>query len=188
MARLIFVTHPEVAVDPDVPVTQWALSQRGIARAQAFARSEVLRDVAHIWSSAERKAQDTAAILSSALGVDVQTDPKLGENDRSATGFLPPDHFETAADAFFAQPDQSFEGWETARAAQARIVLAVTTLCKTQGPGDILIVSHGAVGTLLYCHLSGTRIDRMHDQPHQGHYWIADRSTFAPLHAWQSIG
>lgn len=44
------------------------------------------------------------------LGID----PLLGENDRSATGYLPHEEFEAAANAFFEQPDASFCGWETA--------------------------------------------------------------------------
>jgi hypothetical protein len=35
---------------------------------------------------------------------------ELGENDRSATGFLEPDVFETTADRFFAEPDRSIDG------------------------------------------------------------------------------
>lgn len=37
------------------------------------------------------------------------------ENDRSSTGFLPPEEFEVVADAFFAQPGVSVRGWETAQ-------------------------------------------------------------------------
>jgi broad specificity phosphatase PhoE len=34
--------------------------------------------------------------------------------------------------------------------------------------GSIALVSHGAVGTLLYCHLAGQPIDRRWDQPPNG--------------------
>jgi len=52
----------------------------------------------------------------------------LGENDRSATGYLEPQEFETTANAFFAYPERSIRGWETAQAAQTRIVEAVHDL------------------------------------------------------------
>lgn len=188
MPRLIFITHPEVVVDPAIPIEDWSLTSVGIARAQGFARSAVLENVAQVWSSAERKAQQTAIIVSGALGLDIQTDPHLGENDRSATGFLPPDQFEAAADAFFAHPAQSFEGWETAYAAQTRIVQAATRITTSSAGGDIAIVSHGAVGTLLYCHCRGVAIDRVYDQPHQGHYWIAELPKLTPQHGWRTIG
>ena len=41
--------------------------------------------------------------------------------DRSATGYVAPPRFWEIVDAFFGQPDTSILGWETARAAQARI-------------------------------------------------------------------
>lgn len=188
MARLIFITHPEVIVDPECPVEDWPLSPHGIDRAKSFALSAVLKNVTQIWASPERKAQETATILSETLGVEVQIHPRLNENDRTATGFLPPDQFEAAADAFFASPDHSFKGWETARDAQIRIVDAVMQISSSFGAGDIAIVAHGAVGTLLHCHLSQAPIDRAHDQPHQGHFWVADRPDLKPHHGWRSIG
>ena len=90
----------------------------------------------------------------------------LGENDRSATGFLPPAEFEAVADAFFAQPLQSVRGWERAIDAQARMVRAVEAIAAAErDTARVAIVAHGAVGTLLYCHLAGLPIDRRWDQP-----------------------
>lgn len=64
-----------------------------------------------VWSSAEAKAIEAAGILAARLGVGVNVDEDLGENDRTATGFLPPDEFETVVDAFFAEPEKSIRGW-----------------------------------------------------------------------------
>lgn len=188
MARLIFVTHPEVRVDPSIPVPDWPLNETGHRRAQGFAQSGILRGVTHLWSSIETKARETAAILAEHAAIPVSFAPDLGENDRSATGFLPPAKFEHAADRFFAAPDQSFKGWEPAIDAQARIVTAVHRIVAQHAGGDLAIVSHGAVGTLLYCHLSGRPIDRAEDQPSQGHYWTAELPALIPEHGWRSIG
>ena len=50
-----------------------------------------------------------------------------------------------------------------------RIVRAVEKIVRTdKTAGAIAIVSHGAVGTLLYCHLAGEPIDRRWDQPPNG--------------------
>ena len=187
MACLIFVSHPAVVIDPHRPVPDWGLSAAGRAVAATLAGRDIVQRATHIWSSAERKAQDTAAILADRLGLPVSTRVDLGENDRSATGFLPPADFEAAADAFFAAPDQSYRGWETARAAQARIVEATRTIVAQHGAGDVIIVSHGGVGTLLWCHLAGVPIDRRHDQPGQGCYWIADLPALAVRGPWQQI-
>lgn len=185
---LFFVSHPEVRIEPERPVTDWELSAAGRARAKTFAESTVLSRVAQLWSSAERKAIETAEILAAPRGLEVTSDPRLGENDRSASGFLPPEQFEEAAEAFFAQPDISFRGWERAVDAQARIVAAVQDIVDWHIGGDLAIVSHGAVGTLLWCHLMGLPINRRHDQPSQGHYWYADLPTLRPETGWRPIG
>jgi broad specificity phosphatase PhoE len=128
---------------------------------------------AAIWSSTERKAMDGAEILAGGRGF--RTLAALGENDRSATGYLPRDAFEAMADAFFAQPETSVRGWERAIDAQSRIVAAVAQVAaQTPGDGPVAIVSHGGVGALLLSHLAGTPIARATDQPPGtgGHFFV----------------
>lgn len=187
MARLIFITHPEVIVDPLVPIERWRLSEAGVRRMQAFAEDPVTADVTAIWSSAETKALEAAAILAARLGLSVEVDQRLGENDRSATGFLPPDEFERAADAFFAEPTKSFRGWERAVDAQQRVVTAVTSVLEAHKGGDLAIVAHGGVGALLLCALLGRPISRDMDQPSQGHYWVARLPDLRVEHSWRPI-
>ena len=113
----------------------------------------------------------------------------MHENDRSATGYLKPDAFERMADAFFARPMENVSGWERAVDAQARIVGAVEAVLAGALPaGDVLFVGHGAVGTLLMCHLMGAPISRAHDQPAGGGNVVAfDRDTRALLHGWRPL-
>lgn len=187
MARLYFITHPEVTIDPRTPVGRWGLSGRGIARMREFSSSRVPEDVRAIWSSTETKAIEAAGILAGALGLGIDVCKALGENDRSATGFLPPQEFEAVADRFFAEPEASIRGWERAADAQARVKKAVSRIVAGHGEGDLAIVAHGAVGTLLYCALAGLPIDRSFDQPSQGHFWRADLQGLRPLGGWVPI-
>lgn len=188
MPDLLVITHPEVVVDPDILVVDWPLCDLGRRRAKTFAASPEMDKVSHIWVSTERKARETAAILAAPRALPVAQNAALGENDRSATGYLPHTVFESAADAFFAQPDQSFCGWETARAAQTRMLGAVSRIVATHDGADLAVVTHGAVGTLLWCALSHRPIDRQFDQPFQGHFWRADLATLRPRTGWRSIG
>lgn len=169
--RLLFVTHPEVAIDPAVPVPRWHLKPEGIARLRRFAASGVLAGVTDVWASTECKAIEGAGILAAALGLGLRVREDLGENDRSATGFLPPPEFEAMADAFFANPEVSVRGWERAADAQARIVAAVRAVAAQSGAGDILVVAHGGVGALLRAHLLGVGITRALDQRRQGSWF-----------------
>ncbi len=188
MPSLIVVTHPEVIVDPAIAIPEWRLSELGRRRASSFALSPVTDRVSQIWSSEERKARDTAEILAGPREIPVRIDRDLGENDRSATGFLPPPEFDSAADAFFARPDASFRGWERAVDAQSRILAATRRIVASHTGSDLALITHGGVGTLLWCAVMDLPIDRAHDQPGQGHYWTADLATLRPRHGWRSIG
>lgn len=188
-AKLIFLTHAEVQIDPAQPVTDWPLSEQGRARHARFAESAAVSNVSAIFSSTERKAVEGAAPIARKKGIEPMALSALGENDRSATGYLPPDEFEATADRFFDAPDISIRGWETARAAHARIVAATRTLIELTRPaGDLLIVAHGAVGALLRCHLLGCGITRKEDQfPGGGCYFLAGLDLASPPTRWERI-
>jgi broad specificity phosphatase PhoE len=185
-----FITHPEVVIDPDVPVRDWPLSPIGLQRAGALLHRPWLRTVRSVFSSAERKATDLARILAGHLSISPIIIDALGENDRFATGYLPKTEFEAVADAFFTRPEQSVRGWERAIDAQHRIVTAVDhALSVAPADGDVAIVSHGAVGALLLCHLKGTAISRAEDQPGEGggNVYSFDAATRALLSGWRRI-
>jgi broad specificity phosphatase PhoE len=190
MARILFVTHPEVVIDPTVPVPRWPLSQTGRRRAGLFADSLVERGVTAVWSSDERKALDGGQIVGERLGVPWRVDPALGENDRSATGYVAAPEFWEIVAEFFGKPDQSIRGWETARAAQARIVGAMRRLAEAEATaGDIVVVSHGGVGRLLMAHLQGVEIGGEDAPQHPGGgCWIEiDRAAVTLAQGWQTI-
>jgi hypothetical protein len=102
MALVRYLTHPQVRIDPLIPVPDWGLSDIGRARTEVLARSGKLAGTVLIVTSAERKATETAAILEAAIRAPVLVCERMHENDRSATGFLPPDAFEEAANWFFS--------------------------------------------------------------------------------------
>lgn len=185
-----YLTHPQVLIDPAKDITTWSLNSVGTARVAALAaQMGLLSATKKVISSAETKAMETARPLAAALGVSLEVCPSLHENDRSATGFLPPDTFEKVADAFFANPSQSVRGWETANDAQKRIVDAVESCLANVAKGDVLFVGHGGVGTLLFCALSGLAIDRRYDQgAGGGGCWFQfDRRERRPPRGWQAM-
>lgn len=190
MTIVHFITHPEVAINPAVPVPDWRLSDRGLDRMRRLLERPWVGAVAAVFSSAERKAGDAAAILAGHRGLPVTVIDGLGENDRSATGYLPRAEFETVADAFFAQPQESVRGWERAVDAQARIVKAVEqAIALAPAAGDIAILSHGGVGALLLCHLTGAPISRAADQPDEGggNVFAFEAATRRLLWGWRRM-
>jgi broad specificity phosphatase PhoE len=185
--RALYITHAEVVIDPEVPVPGWGLSETGRARIEHFATRRLLPENARIIASTEQKARETAAILARAFGTGYETDDRLGENDRSSTGFLPPEAFDACVEKLFDEPDKSIHGWETARNAQARIVGAVGDLAKTHDPDrSLVLVGHGCVGTLLKCHLGGREIALAEDQRQIAHSGGGNLFTFN-LADWRLI-
>jgi broad specificity phosphatase PhoE len=183
-----YLTHPHVKIEPAVPVPSWGLSDVGRIRTEALANAGWLSETTQIISSGERKAIETAAIIAGQLKVTVEVRDAMHENDRSTTGFLAPDEFETVADQFFAHPLVSIRGWERAIDAQLRIVREVERVLARNRSGDVLFVGHGAVGTLLFCHYSGLAMDRAHDQPTGGgHCFTLVKDGRRVLHPWRRM-
>lgn len=187
-ATLYFITHPDVVIDPAVAITDWRLSDRGRRRMGALAASPWLWTLTALCCSTERKARDGAEILGGLTGLEPVPWADLGENDRSATGYLPPEEFQATADTFFAEPDRSVRGWARAVDEQARIVAALENLMEA-ATGDLAVVSHGAVGALALAHYRNEPISRRFDQPgvNGGNYFALSVATRSVLHDWRPI-
>jgi len=193
----LYITHPQVKISADVPVPQWGLSDLGVERTRKAAALPWVKHLARIVCSGETKAIETADILGEAASVKPEIDEAMHENDRSATGFLPPPAFEAAADWFFAHPTEGFKGWERAVDAQARIVTAIARVLADHDPArPIAFIGHGGVGTLLKCHLAVKPIARDGDQPGGGGNLFAFRPArslvdcrltcdWTPMEFWQ---
>jgi broad specificity phosphatase PhoE len=191
----LYITHPQIVIDAATPVPKWHLSEQGRQRAALATAAPWASQLKRIISSDETKAIETAEILGAPHGIVPEIIEGMGENDRSATGFLVPGEFEKAANWFFAHPEESFHGWERAIDAQARIVSAVEALLTGHDPMQpIAFVGHGGVGTLLKCHLAGQAIARSQDQPAGGGslyaFRLSDRrlmSDWVPMEDWAGM-
>jgi len=185
-----FITHPDVLIDPAVPVPQWRLSPRGLDRMAKIARQPWVATLERIYCSEEQKAIDGAAVLAGLCPAAVVRLAELGENDRSATGYLPKHEFEAVVDEFFRRPEVNVRGWETAAAAQARIVRAIRQASAEAGPARVIaVVSHGGVGGLLMCHLKRAGVSRREDQPAGagGNFFAFEMPLERLLQPWQPI-
>ena len=190
MTTVYFVTHPEVSIDPSVPVPDWQLSEAGRSRIKSFCVRPELRRVSDVYTSGERKATDCAEALKAERQLAFKIEPRLGENDRSSTGYIEPPRFWEIVARFFESPHESVLEWERAIDAQGRIREAVSDcIARRTGEGDICIFSHGGVGTLLLCDLMGEPISRKRGQPVSGGgcYFAFEAETRTLLHGWQDI-
>lgn len=149
MRHLLLVRHAAVVVDPARPAAAWLLSADG--RAACAALADVVRRFAPvaIVSSLEPKARDTAAALADALGVAWETAPDLHEHDRSGVPVMDATAWRHALRAALERPDDLVLGRETARAAAARFTRAVSAALAHHPAGDLVVVAHGTVISLL---------------------------------------
>lgn len=169
MALVFYISHPEICVDPDVPVPKWSLSDAGLNRLTTIVDAAWIANLDLIFASEETKAIETAQILSGACGAPVSVLPQSGEIDRSSTRYVPHELHEELANLCFANPGKSAHGWEKAVDAQSRIYNVVNSALKNVASKQkIAFVGHGGVGTLLACRLGGMKIDRRHDQNRGG--------------------
>ncbi|MEM7110903.1 MAG: histidine phosphatase family protein [Chloroflexota bacterium] len=193
MSRTIYIiTHPNVVIDPNVPITQWPLSETGRARMECMLQQPWVGGITAVYASTEQKAIDGAVILADHLKLPYETMEALGEIDRSSTGYLPREEHDETAVLCFTNPHKSIRGWEPANSAQQRMVKAVNAIIakdKTKTNGAIGIVTHGAVATFLLCHLQNIPIAAEHDQPPTsgGNYFCFDAATKHVEHGWKQI-
>ncbi|MGJ8528672.1 histidine phosphatase family protein [Maritalea sp.] len=192
MSHTLYLSHPEVVIDPTIPTPRWGLSEVGRKRLQTGVDRGIFDHVEMIISSSEQKAIDSAMIIDHRIGVGFVQDPQCDENERSALGFVPPEQFEKVADQFFAEPDKSAYGWETARNAQQRVVDAVREHLRRHKDKNVLFVGHGAVGTLLKCQIGGRKIARNEDQRRLaakggGNIFAFDRDGSTLFSDWTAI-
>jgi broad specificity phosphatase PhoE len=111
--------------------------------------------VQRIYSSVERKANETAAVFGEAFRVPVVAVAGLHEHDRRGTALLSAGAFDQAMQSFFSQPAACVFGNESADAARTRFERALMPLV-SDGADDIVVITHGTVLTLAVsarCHL-----------------------------------
>ena len=80
MAVVHFITHPDVVIDPSIPVPDWRLSAEGIRRMALALERPWMANLGAVFSSAERKARDAADMIAGRSGLAPVIMAELGEN------------------------------------------------------------------------------------------------------------
>lgn len=186
--KILYLSHPEVKIDPKIPVPDWELSNIGRRRlVAATARGWPGRGW-RIITSPETKAQQTAEHIANAFALPLHIHPDMGEVDRSAIGYLPADQYKAVAKALFDTPTIGPKGAESAQDASIRITKALHEVL-AEVSDNMLFIGHGAVGSFLWCSLTQTPITRAADQTRCGSLWAGTYGAtgFIPNHAWRAL-
>lgn len=151
--RVHLIRHASPEIDPGLPAVEWGLSPKGRRDARALAVRMGL-SATRIWSSGEPKARETAAILAEDAGVAAAVHADLGEVAFRA-GFLAQAEFARRVARYLeGSADPGFEPYSE---AQRRIMGCVAELCLAE-EGDLALVSHGRIITVLLSEILGRRL------------------------------
>jgi broad specificity phosphatase PhoE len=160
MRTLILAKHAMPELRPDVPAARWHLSTEGIAGAKRLAERLRAYEPNVVVSSTEPKALETAAIVSEALGVQLESPFGLHEHERPEPGLLEPAVFERRIAELFARPSELVFGAESASDALRRFATAVDRAV-ADNRGNVAVISHGTVISLFVAaraHEDGRRL------------------------------
>jgi len=164
MLRLLLIRHG---------VTEWndtgklmgrmpiGLAPHGRAQIERLAESLAAVQIDAIFSSPQRRTQETAEIIAAGRSLEVETDDGLDEvwaapewQGRSYSELR--DHPDLIALLADAEHVSAFI--EPAKAVQQRVVEAVERLCAGRSEGVIALVSHGDPLRMLLAHVLGIRL------------------------------
>lgn len=149
MRRLILVKHAAPTICTGLSAAQWSLSEDGRQRSVDLARSLAGYAPAVIVSSHEPKAAETAMVIAARLDRPHVLADDLHEHERANVPLMEAAEFHAAVAAMFAAPDDLVLGQETARQAQQRFAQAVDRVLAAHPEGNMVIVAHGTVISLL---------------------------------------
>jgi broad specificity phosphatase PhoE len=152
---LILIKHSLPEIVPDVPASQWTLSETGRLRCNALAGKLAPYSPDIIISSVELKAIETGQIIARHIDGPFRTFEGLHEHDRTGIGYLSSEQFETGVKAFFEFPEKLVLGNETAQQAYGRFSKAIAALENAYPNKSLAVVAHGTVITLFVAQAAG---------------------------------
>ena len=184
MSKLYFITHPSVQIIKNQSIDQWGLSDKGIDETRGLLKLDFWNEINVVYSSPEKKAVQTAQLVSSECKLEICLSDCLSEVDRSSTGFIDYDKYIEAIKNFYNRPDESIQGWESANNATKRITECVKSIMSNHKDQTVAIVGHGATGTLLVCSLLNKKPDFTEDPQGTGRYMIINWDKRQIIQKW----
>lgn len=188
------VSHPEVQVDPAVPVPQWGLSDAGRARLRRLLEFPWARSAVLVASSAETKALQTARPSPRPAVARCTSTRSWGRTTAAARVSPRPRGSRRSPTPSSSNPGAACAGGRP-RPPPSSASCTPWTACSGERGScpdparttSWVVATHGGVGTLLLCALRGIPVDRRHDQPGQGSWYRFDTVTGRVAEGWRRI-
>jgi broad specificity phosphatase PhoE len=154
--KLILVRHSAPEIVPDLPASQWRLSDVGRRRCRKLAEQLAAHNPSVIVTSLEPKALETGRLVTDTLGIPLETAADLHEHDRSNVQFLGNrGQFQAQVASLFEHPGTLVFGCETADQAHQRFAHGIANVIEQHPSGNLAVVTHGTVLTLFVTRATG---------------------------------
>lgn len=150
---LHLVRHGPSVVDVSEPAASWTLDKAGWPDIVKLARR--LPSGALFFSSPEPKAVETAKLLTREP-VEVVDD--LRQQERLVPGWID-DMVGTVVRAFLRPDVSAYDGWEPIAMTRKRVAGAVRSILRLHPFGDVVLVGHATVWTLIVAELTAAEPD-----------------------------
>ena len=150
---LYFLRHAETKIKPEIPAREWNLTKAGRLSTQQLVESQVFDKIDGIIYSSEKKAKQTAAIISKVVAVDSYELPEIDELRRDHEGFLSNNEYRSRVRATLTDWGRNEPGWESGEDALRRFLDGIRRINIMFYNKNILIITHGLVLTLYFSSL-----------------------------------
>ena|SRR5688572_1138468 len=185
---IVLVKHSEPSTDAGVPPQEWALSTAGRRRCVALAASLRSQRLTHVVTSSERKAHETAEIVSTALAVPLDVDEALREHGRPALPVTSDAEFRRNVLRAFERPTETLYGGESLDVAVARVATAVESWGSRLPSARLAFVTHGTVLAGFVARATGTDGARLWSRLALPSWVAIDPATRTVTGSWRADG
>ena len=184
---LLLVRHSGPRISEDTSYQDWPLSDEGKRLAVRVAEYVAGFQPTLICSSDERKAVQTAQIISAHTGIRVELEPDLREHDRTGVPWRGSATRQRELETLFANPTDVVFGRESGEQARQRLTAAIDrVLARASGPS--LLVTHGTVMALYLSRLTGRAALAIWSQLGLPSVAVVDRCTHRLVHLVTDFG
>lgn len=174
MAKLIYITHPQVEINANTPIDQWEISKEGYKAIERLLLLDFWQEVKQVYSSEEKKAKTVAEIVSKKFSLTYQSYKEFNELDRSSTGLLPFEEYMQAVQFTYENPKKSYKGWETLESSYYRNTKKLKKIISNNPRQTLALIGHGSAGTLIKCFIQDITPTFQEDPQKVGCYFVAN--------------
>lgn len=150
--NLVLIRHSKSLVNPNIPITTWGLSRKGVALAEKLNGISQIKSLDVLYSSLQTKTLETAILATKNTGIPIKTDNRLTETTSFTNKFVGPEELEENSKKYYLDNQISFYGGETSQEALNRFTEAINDIVRVESANkNIGVVSHGNILASFSC-------------------------------------